>query len=100
MTTNNDAKSDDRARSTLLIDEEVAARLRCSKFVVKRLRLSGKLPYLPGRPPRVDEADLDSYIAQTKRRGRAPDAEAKAEDAAIGLKARRLWLKHRFKHIR
>ena len=49
----------------LLLESEVAAALRCSTDKVKRLRLSGKLPYVPGRPVMIREADVDAYLERT-----------------------------------
>jgi excisionase family DNA binding protein len=46
----------------LLTEADVAARLHCSREKVKRLRLSGKLAYLKGRPVLVKEEDLDAYV--------------------------------------
>jgi hypothetical protein len=51
----------------LLTEGEVAERLRCAKTKVKRLRLSGKLAYIAGRPPLIDEKDLETYIASARR---------------------------------
>ncbi|MDP1731133.1 MAG: helix-turn-helix domain-containing protein [Devosia sp.] len=64
--------SDDEERSTkprLLTEEEAAKILRRSTGAVKRLRLSGALAYIPGRPPMIDEADLEEYITRAKVRG-------------------------------
>ena len=52
----------------LLTETEVVERLRCSQSKVKRLRLSGRLPYIPGRPLLIDEADLEGFIAAEKER--------------------------------
>ncbi len=49
-----------------LTEPEVAERLRCSTTKVKRLRLSGRLPFIKGRPVLIDEADLLSFIASAK----------------------------------
>jgi hypothetical protein len=57
----------------LMLEAEVAAVLRCDRQKVKRLRLSGKLPYLPGRPVLIDEADLAAFISGCKRRGVVDD---------------------------
>lgn len=51
---------------TLLTEPEVAERLGYSKWKVQRLRLNGKLSYIPGRPVLVDEADLQKYIDEVK----------------------------------
>jgi hypothetical protein len=50
-----------------LTEKEVAERMRWTLSKVKRLRLTGKLPYVPGRPPMIDEADLEAYLAFAKR---------------------------------
>ncbi|ESX21412.1 helix-turn-helix domain-containing protein [Mesorhizobium sp. LSJC264A00] len=42
----------------LLTQDEVAKRLRCSTQKVKRLRISGQMAYIPGRPVLIEEADL------------------------------------------
>jgi hypothetical protein len=85
-----------------LTEREVADRLRCSLPKVKRLRLTGKLAYLPGRPPLVDEEDLAAYIALAKRSSEPPppptpeEARAKlAEDAREW--ARMAWLKRQMR---
>jgi hypothetical protein len=49
-----------------LTDEEVAERLRCTVRGVRRLRLLGRLRYVPGRPPQVDGVDLDAYIEKSQ----------------------------------
>nr|RAV97908.1 DNA-binding protein [Aerococcus urinae] len=56
----------------LLTEPEVAERLRCSREKVKRLRLSGKLAYIPGRPLLVDEVDLAAYLASIRRQVLSP----------------------------
>lgn len=48
--------------SILLKEIEVAERLRCSPSKVKRLRLSGKLAYLPGRPVLIRAEDLTAFM--------------------------------------
>lgn len=80
----------------LLTEAEVAERLRCSTSKVKRLRLSGKLAYLPGRPVLVDEADLAAYLDSVKRQGEERQAKAEAgkpdECQAAAARARETWL--------
>jgi len=49
-----------------LTETEVAERLRCSNAKVKRLRLSGRLPFIKGRPVLIDEVDLLTFIASMK----------------------------------
>ena len=51
-----------------LTEPETAARLRCSTSKIKRLRLSGALPYIPGRPVLIDETDLNAYLECLKCR--------------------------------
>ena len=85
-----------------LTEQEVADRLRCSLPKVKRLRLTGKLTYLPGRPPLVEEEDLAAYIALAKRSSEPPPPptpeEAKAERAADARQwARMAWLKRQMR---
>ncbi|OWK20227.1 hypothetical protein AJ88_31875 [Mesorhizobium amorphae CCBAU 01583] len=85
--------------SRLLTQIEVARLLRCSASKVKRLRKSGKLAYLPGRPVLVDEADLEAYKESIKRHALpAPLRKAlaatkkKPEPESPSALARRLWL--------
>jgi excisionase family DNA binding protein len=56
----------------LLLQHEVAERLRCGDTTVKRLRLSGKLAYLPGRPVKIRESDLTAYIENETVRAEKP----------------------------
>jgi len=79
----------------LLTDEEVAARLRCKPKTVQRLRLTGKLPYLPHRPPMVDAADLDAYVEREKRRRAEPVPKSPGliDDEAVSKQANRMLLK-------
>lgn len=53
-------------RMKLLTETEAAELMRCSREKIKRLRLSGQLPYLPGRPVLIDEADLLAMIEAAK----------------------------------
>jgi hypothetical protein len=62
-----------------LTDEEVAERLRCTVRGVRRLRLLGRLRYVPGRPPHVDVADLEAYIEEAKRRAAPPEPPRKRQ---------------------
>jgi excisionase family DNA binding protein len=54
----------------MLTEMEVAEALRCSASKVKRLRLSGRLAYLPGRPVLVREEDLAAYLESVRRPAR------------------------------
>lgn len=62
-----------------LTEPEVAERLRCSTSKMKRLRLSGRLAFIPGRPVLIAESDLAAYIEATRRR--VQEREAAAADA-------------------
>lgn len=92
-----ETKAANQGRLVLLTAAEAAARLRCSLDKVKRLRLSGKLPFIPGRPPMIEEADLHAYVEGEKRRRLPPPTseEIRAqEDAMVRQRARRAWLRH------
>lgn len=55
-----------------LTEPEAAEILRCSTSKIKRLRLGGVLPYYPGRPVLIDEADLQAYLDELKRNAPPP----------------------------
>lgn len=42
---------------TLLTEVDVAARLRCSVSKIRKLRYTGRLAFIPGRPVFIREAD-------------------------------------------
>ena len=65
----------------LLLESEVAQMLRCSTSKVKRLRLSGKLPFIPGRPVLIKQDDVDEYItaALKKVAPTVPERPSKAK---------------------
>lgn len=69
--------------------------------IVKRLRLTGKLPCLPHRPPMIDAADLVAYRERGKRRAVEQAAEqstAPTVDAdAIRQRARTKALRRRLR---
>lgn len=50
----------------LLLEHEVALRLKCTRASLRRARLQGKLSYYRTRPITISEDDLAKYIAQTK----------------------------------
>lgn len=50
----------------LLLEAEVAEILGCSRQKVKRLRLNGRLTYIPGRPVLIDEADLSAFMEEER----------------------------------
>ncbi|WP_244541315.1 helix-turn-helix domain-containing protein [Rhizobium tibeticum] len=72
-----------------MTEPEVAAILRCSREKIKRLRLAGKLAYLPGRPVLIDEADLASYIEAEKARIAAKAEAAKPRPRLTETDARK-----------
>lgn len=51
----------------LLTQEEAADHLRCSARNVKRLRLAGKLKYIPGRPVLIHVDDLDEFMRRSAK---------------------------------
>jgi len=57
----------------LITDQEAAEIFRCSTDKIKRLRLSGKLPYIPGRPVKINEADLLTFIEASIKRSVSPE---------------------------
>ncbi|MER9455194.1 helix-turn-helix domain-containing protein [Mesorhizobium sp. M0478] len=83
----------------LLTQDEVAKRLRCSPQKVKRLRISGQLAYVPGRPVLIEEADFEKYLEGIKRQAKPANPQKEKtgkpvlEDA--GVLARRIWLARR-----
>ncbi len=72
-----------------MTESQAAQRLGCSTSTVKRLRLSGKLSYIPGRPVLIDEADLEAYLLARSQ----ADAEKLAKRAETPAEsARRIWI--------
>jgi hypothetical protein len=101
--------TDETPTHRFLTDEEVAERLRCTVRGVRRLRLLGRLRYVPGRPPHVDVADLEAYIEEAKQRATPPDPPRKrqpgdpwteADDAEIKRRIRRKALRRRMRASR
>ncbi|WP_082700425.1 helix-turn-helix domain-containing protein [Magnetospirillum sp. XM-1] len=72
----------------LLTQDEVAGILRCSSDHVYRLRRSGLLPYLPGRPVKILRSDLEEFI-RCQRSTQAPSSgsTARAFGKSLGQKA-------------
>ena len=93
----------------MMTEQEVAAYLRCSRSKVKRLRLTGRLAYLPGRPVLIEQDDLLAYIAHEMRSAKAagpPTAEVMvaaqeaaqlASIAAARQRARETWILRRLR---
>lgn len=89
----------------LLTEPEVAERLRCSISKVYRLRKTGHLPYIPGRPILVSEADLIAYVERSTCRhpiSSKPTTEngtstgPTVDVAAVSALARRISLRRRY----
>lgn len=78
----------------LLLESEVAAELRCSKEKIKRLRLSGALPYAAGRPVLIKQSDLDAYKTCLFQR-KTTEKLGGRTDKEIAALARRLSLRNR-----
>lgn len=82
----------------IISEAEAAELLGCARSKIRRLRLTGKIPYFPGRPPVLDAADVEAYIASEQKRREPPPPPTLAEvDAATRLRARRKWLRRTFR---
>mgnify|MGYP000881535323 FL=1 len=85
----------------LLTEPEVAEILRCSRSKIKRLRLSGALAYIPGRPVLVAETDLAEYLDRLKQNAKpaspAPPATPEEEYAAMVRNAREWAIRKKHK---
>src|ERR1700694_5978522 len=88
-----------------LTESEVAEILRCSPSKIKRLRLSRKLGYTPGRPVTIGEDDLKIYLERIKCRPTPCDNMTTESSISTGPKidvqsviarARRKQLRRRF----
>jgi hypothetical protein len=85
----------------LLLQSEVAERLRVSETTVKRLRLSGQLAYLLSRPVKIKESALADYI--NRQRVPVTQEPEPAHEITIAEKAKRddvlrakaYWLRRR-----
>jgi hypothetical protein len=95
-----------QSASDLLTEAEVALRLRCSPSKVKRLRLAGKLAYLPGRPVMIREAAVAAYEDVAECQPQHPTFAAplpgsimstgrKTESESVSALAKRLWERRR-----
>lgn len=56
-------------------EPEAAEILRCSKSKIKRLRLSGKLAYVSGRPVLISEAAINAFIEAVAKAATPPPPE-------------------------
>lgn len=68
----------------LLTETEAATVLKCSTTTVKRLRRSGRLTYVVGRPVLIDEADLQAFIdAEAAKKAKKSQAIGQAQRVTI-----------------
>lgn len=88
----------DSARPELLTDRQAAERMGWSCQKVQRLRLTGKLPFYPGRPPLIEPADLELLKvggpAAVDPAGRPLPRKQELDE--IEQRARRAWLRNKF----
>lgn len=74
----------------LLTESEAADLLRCSREKIKRLRLSGQIRYIPGRPILIDEEDLKAFI-ETQKVGSAAQGSRPSNGLDRSPQAARKW---------
>lgn len=83
-------------------EPEVAEMLRCSTSKIKRLRQSGALAYIPGRPVLIAETDLTEYLEHLKQNAKPPPPPkpmTPQEEYAAMMQSARDWAikqKHKF----
>lgn len=70
-----------------LTEPEAAEILRCSTEKVKRLRLSGRLTYLRGRPVLIRQSDLDKFV-DASLVNKVPTVVARPSQAQMNAEAR------------
>ncbi|MBE7196271.1 MAG: helix-turn-helix domain-containing protein [Parafilimonas terrae] len=99
-------------RDNLMTEAEVAERLRCSVSKVRKLRYTGRLAFIPGRPVLItDGAFRELLEVEEQRRPRTRPMSKKANAAAGEKKkgtgglspeerGRILWLRHRAPQLR
>ena len=75
----------------LLNESEVAKILRCSREKIKRLRLSGRISYIPGRPVLIDEEDLKTFVETLKTRNTVSAETPPSRDLARQPEDARKW---------
>lgn len=90
------------AMPVLMTEAEVARFLGKSTETVKRLRVSGELPYLPGRPPMSRKSDVLAYVERNLKRAKpaTPEAPRQKTQAEVEADARAWALKQRLKFPR
>lgn len=85
---------DEKAAQTRLITQaEAAARLSVSVRTLHKLRVAGEIAYIPGRPVRIPEGEIEAYIERMTIRAEAQRDEAaelarRAQKAAADAKMR------------
>lgn len=104
MTTerDDDTKPAAAEERVLLTENEAAEYMRWSPRKIQRLRLSGKLPYYPGKPTLVELSDLKALkigsLVETKFE--PPPPPPRDEKAEARERARQKWLLGRFRKQR
>jgi len=84
----------------LMLESEVAERLRCSPQTVRRLRKAGKLAYIPGRPVKIEEGAVNAYLDEIRIKAAAALAEndpAKKKHDKDLERIRLFWLKRKLR---
>ncbi len=77
----------------LLTQAEVARVLRCSVSKIAALRYRGEIPWLPGRPVKIELADLLAYMErEAAKRRRRPVPALVAGGLTPEVRARRVVL--------
>ena len=93
-----------------LTEKQAAEAIGWSVGKIKRLQLSGQLPFYPGRPPLVDLADLQALKvtkcqalpnskqttpASTTCAGQSQARQESQDAASNSAFVRRMWVRHR-----
>jgi hypothetical protein len=84
----------------LLTELEAAAYMGWSREKIRRFRLSGRLPYYPGNPPKIDSADLDELKIPPPPPPPPPPPTQQEILAKAAARARLKWLQYQFKSKR
>jgi hypothetical protein len=77
----------------LLTQDEVAVILKCKSGKVAKLRKFGQLAYLPGRPVKIEEKELQRYLDDERARKQKPKL-SQAEATALLQEAARVWARN------
>lgn len=84
----------------LMLESEVAERLRCSPRTIRKLRKTGKLAYIPGRPVKIEEAAVNAYLDEIRIKETAALAEndpAKKKRDKDLERIRLFWLRRKLR---